>query len=120
MTIAWMVYCLLVSLLLGSAALAAERALRLYRRPIRWFWSGAMLGSLALPGLTYVFPLARPVVREPLLPAIEAIVGLEGIAGATMLEGGGSPLLLASIDSLLLALWALASALVLVLDSGPR
>jgi TonB family protein len=114
MTIAWMVYCLLISLLLGFAALAAERALRLCRRPIRWFWSGAMVGSLALPGLAYLFPLARPVVREPLLPVIEAIVGVEGISAAASLEAGGPPVLIASIDDLLLAFWALASALVLV------
>jgi TonB family protein len=113
MTLAWMAYCLLVSLLFGLAALAAERGLRLYRRPVRWVWLGAMAGSFTLPALVYVFPTALPMLSEPLLPAIEAIVGIEGSATAPVAAGGQSPLPAASINELLLACWALGSALVL-------
>ncbi len=114
MTLAWMFYCLLVSLLLGWAALAAERGLSLYRRPVRWLWLGSMAGSFTLPALMYVFPVAHPMMREPLLPAIEVYAGAEGLATAPALPGGGSPLLSATIDDLLLAFWALASAMVFV------
>ena len=109
MTLAWMAYSLLVSLLLGFAALAAERGLLLYRRPVRWLWLGAIAGSLSLPALTYVFPAAIPMVRGPLLPTIEAIVGSEGMATVPVTPTGQSPLLSATLDDLLLALWALVS-----------
>lgn len=50
----WMVYALAVSLLLGAAALAAEKALDLYGKPTRWPWVAAMVGSVALPAAAYV------------------------------------------------------------------
>ncbi len=112
MTLAWMVYCLLVSLLLGSAALAAERGLRLYRRPVRWLWVGAMAGSLMLPTLMFVFPLKLPAVRGPVLPAIEVFTGTEVTASVLALPVGQSSTLLATVDDLLLAFWALASTVV--------
>lgn len=114
MTLAWMAYSLLVALLLGFAALAAERGLRLYRRPVRWLWLGAIAGSFTLPALTYVFPAAIPTVRGPVLPAIEAIAGAAGIATAPVTATGRSPLLSATLDELLLAVWALGSLAVLI------
>jgi len=110
MTFAWMTYCLLIALLLGLAALAAERGLRLYQRPARWVWSAAMAGSLFLPALIYVFPVAVPAMRVPLLPAIEAIVGGAPPMASTLADGRFS-LPLATIDDLLLLFCALASVL---------
>jgi len=114
MTLAWMIYCLLVSLLLGLAALAAERGLRLYRRPVRWLWAGAMAGSLMLPAVMYVVPFTLPVGRGPLLPAIEVMAGAEVTSTAFALPTGQPSLLFATIDDLLLAFWALASTMVFV------
>jgi bla regulator protein BlaR1 len=45
----WMVYVIAVSLLLGIAALAAERAARLLRTSTRWYWFAAFLASLLVP-----------------------------------------------------------------------
>jgi TonB family protein len=114
MTLAWMVYCLLVSLLLGSAALAAERGLRLYGRPVRWLWVGAMAGSLMLPALMYVVPFTLPVIRSSLLPAIEVLARTEVTATTTALPASQSSMLFATIDDLLLVFWALASTTVFV------
>jgi bla regulator protein BlaR1 len=47
--IAWMVYVIAVSLLLGLAALAAEHSARLRRASTRWYWLAAILASLLLP-----------------------------------------------------------------------
>jgi TonB family protein len=60
----------------------------------------------------YVFPVTLPVVRGPLLPAIEVMVGTQGSAAASALPGGQSSLWFTTIDDLLLAFWALASTLV--------
>jgi bla regulator protein blaR1 len=45
----WMVYVIAVSMLLGLAALAGERAARLRRGATRWFWLAAILASLLVP-----------------------------------------------------------------------
>ncbi|HEX9885924.1 MAG TPA: M56 family metallopeptidase [Longimicrobiales bacterium] len=52
----WMAYAALVALLLGFAAAQAERALRLHGRPARWIWAATMLGSWALPLVTWLVP----------------------------------------------------------------
>lgn len=111
MAFAWMSYCLLVSLLLGTAALAAERGLRLYRLPARWVWPAAMVGSTTFPAFMYAFPVAHPVMREPLVPVIEAIAGASGLS-ASSIANGRSPLPFATIDDLLLIFCALTSAMV--------
>ena len=45
MIAAWMLYSTLVAALLGLAAVAAERALHLYRRPARFVWPAAMVAA---------------------------------------------------------------------------
>ena len=50
MTAIWIGYCLLVSALLGLAALLAERALGHYRKPVRAVWAAAV-GPVILTAL---------------------------------------------------------------------
>lgn len=59
--IAWMLYSLLVTAMLGCAALAAERALALLRRPTRFAWAGAMALSVGLPLASVLFRSSGPV-----------------------------------------------------------
>jgi bla regulator protein blaR1 len=47
--LAWMSYVIMVSLLLGLAALALERSARVRQRPTRWLWGTSMIASLLLP-----------------------------------------------------------------------
>ena len=47
--LAWMIYVVLVTLLVGVAALAAEKAARLRLAPSRWIWMLAMAASLLIP-----------------------------------------------------------------------
>lgn len=49
----WMAYAVGVSLLLAGAALAAEKALELYRKPTRWPWIAVLVGSVAVPLVVY-------------------------------------------------------------------
>lgn len=69
MVIAWIGYCLLIAALLSIAALAGERALHPYRKPVRWVWAGAMAGSVLVPIAAFLVPAA---VRE-LWPAASGV-----------------------------------------------
>jgi TonB family protein len=78
MTLAWMVYVTALTALLGLAARAAEAALDLYGRPLRWAWALAAAGALV-----------------PLATWAAAAVGLHpwGWLGAAAAETGGRVLL---------------------------
>jgi hypothetical protein len=71
---AWMLYLTLVSVLLGIAARLTEGALLLHGRAVRYVWLAALTGSLALPLLVRLTPVADgargmvvelPVANEP-------------------------------------------------------
>ena len=47
--LSWMLYSVVVSLLMGLAALALERSAQIRRRPARWLWAMCMVASLAIP-----------------------------------------------------------------------
>ena len=47
--LSWMLYSIVVSLLMGLAALALERSAQIRQRPVRWLWSTCMVASLAIP-----------------------------------------------------------------------
>src|SRR4051812_19082348 len=44
----WMVYSMVVSLLMGLAALAFERSAQIRGRPTRWLWAMCMVASVAV------------------------------------------------------------------------
>jgi TonB family protein len=86
---AWFLYCVLVSVLLGVAALAGEEAARSAARPSRVVWFVAMLASLTIPGVAYFGPDAW----SPPLPAFSdgPILPLAMIAVGPASEGPWSP-----------------------------
>lgn len=45
----WMLHSIVVSLLMGLAALALERSAQIRQRPARWLWATCMVASLAIP-----------------------------------------------------------------------
>ena len=47
--LSWMLYSIVVSLLMGLAALALERSAQIRQRPARWLWATCMVASLAIP-----------------------------------------------------------------------
>ncbi|MYC86876.1 MAG: TonB family protein [Gemmatimonadales bacterium] len=80
MVIAWIGYCLLISGLLALAALASERALGHFRKPVRWAWFAAIAGSVTVPVVAFFAPGFLPGFGvSPAAPA----VGLSGLAVAT-------------------------------------
>jgi bla regulator protein blaR1 len=60
MIAAWMLGATLFALLLGGAALAGERALRLLRRPSRGPWFAAMCAAVAWPAIALALPFMLP------------------------------------------------------------
>src|SRR5689334_23726008 len=58
--LSWMLYSLVVSLLMGLAALALERSAQIRQRPTRWLWATCMVASLAI-----VFIPSRASVQSP-------------------------------------------------------
>jgi bla regulator protein blaR1 len=46
--LSWMLYSIVVSLLMGLAALALERSAQIRQRPARWLWGTCMVASLAI------------------------------------------------------------------------
>ena len=46
--LSWMLYSIVVSLLMGLAALALERSAQIRQRPARWLWGACMAASLAI------------------------------------------------------------------------
>ena len=46
--LSWMLYSIVVSLLMGFAALALERSAQIRQRPARWLWGACMVASLAI------------------------------------------------------------------------
>ena len=72
MAIVWIGYCLLISGLLALAAFASERALGYFRKPVRWGWFAAVVGSVALPFAAFLAPGLFPGLgASPWAPLVE-------------------------------------------------
>jgi hypothetical protein len=66
--LAWMIYVIAVTLLLGAAAGAAERAARLRRASSRWFWTLAIIASLLLPTIIASVSIQLPSIVSSAVP----------------------------------------------------
>jgi len=66
--LAWMIYIIAVTLLLGAAAGAAEQAARLRRAPSRWFWTLAIIASLLLPTIVASVSIQLPSIVSSAVP----------------------------------------------------
>ena len=123
--IAWILYVLLVSLLLGLAALSFEASALLRKKGTRWLWGMSIVASLAmpfvissitvqLPNLTRAAPQAQGKAMALRQMTQSALSPAEWVSGATALPP--------SLGTILAALWAASSVLLLVglLGSGLR
>ena len=61
----WMLYVIFITLLLGGAALAAERSARLRRARTRWIWMVTILASLVIPTLIASISIQVPSLLTP-------------------------------------------------------
>lgn len=118
--LAWMVYVLFVSLVLGIAALAFEHAARLRKANTRWIWGASIIASLLVP-----FVMSSVTVQIPLLGAAapdhpaKALVlrqmTLPEFSPSDWLVGHVSPTVSsAHVDDILRGGWIAASAALLL------
>lgn len=119
MTAHWLVYCVGTAGLLGLAAWAAERALRLGGWASRWVWAGALAASLLVPAAAWLRPLQPvPAPAESPSPAPEilsAAVWAQLPVTPTEDTGSGWRDELPRVERMLAPLWTLSSAGMLVL-----
>ncbi|MDB6100760.1 MAG: Signal transducer regulating beta-lactamase production, contains metallopeptidase domain [Gammaproteobacteria bacterium] len=120
--LAWMIYVVLVTLLVGLAALAAEKAARLRLAPSRWIWILAMVSSLLVPTMIVSVSVQVPTFLSPASPG-EAIALRQVTSGAlspTKWIGTGANRALSSrnLDAWLRCCWIIASATLVLLLFG--
>lgn len=108
MILTWALYAVVVALLATGAAAGAERALRLYDRPARWVWLGAMCLSAGLPVAYGLALAAGGPPPQPLLPADLPIIELRGLSVPAS-PGRGSAGLMDALTAAAPWIWALAS-----------
>ena len=120
--IAWFGYAMLVSLLLGVAALAAERAARMRRAPTRWVWAGAIIASLLLPTVVSSISIELPNIFQPAqesTPLVLRDATAVRLAAPEWITRQAAPVVAAAaqtveIDPLLRQIWMAASSAMLL------
>ena len=119
----WMLYAMIVSLLVGFAALALERSARVRRKPARLLWGMAIIASLVIPftasGVSMQIPEMTGVVAPEPSTTISAPRQVATVAlsrSAWSIAGTGQLPASPAGDALLVGAWRTASiALALVI-----
>ena len=115
----WMAYVVLVTLLVGLAALLAEKAARLKRARCRWIWSAAMAASVLMPLLAGSVSLQVPASVHAAASGPAALRHLTGdslVVTRRIRADAARAISSQDMDAWLRRLWMLASsALAMVL-----
>ncbi|UPJ53682.1 hypothetical protein IVB30_21650 [Bradyrhizobium sp. 200] len=119
--LAWMSYVIVVSLLLGLAALALERSVRIRQKPTRWLWGGSMIASLLVPLVISSVSVQIPQLADVVEPAMpQRVVALRQMtasglspSGWLTATAGGFPAF-PDLDRLLQVGWSAASTILLL------
>jgi len=125
--LAWMSYIIVVSLLLGLAALALERSAQIRQKPTRWLWGTSMIASLLVPLVISSVSVQIPRLTGVADPAIpDRVVALRQMTASGLSPSGwltaaagqfsASP----DLDRLLQMGWSAASTILFlaILASG--
>jgi hypothetical protein len=117
--IAWMVYAVLVTLTLCTAALAAERAAKLRRATTRWVWMASLAGSLLLPTVIATASIRLPHTLKP--DAAPTSIALRNTTSIPLppalldLEDTQAYATPVRVDALMRDIWGAASALMILI-----
>jgi TonB-dependent SusC/RagA subfamily outer membrane receptor len=115
-----MLYALATGALLALAARAAEEVLRPYRLPLRWVWVAALVGSVALPAVSWatggawpggVLSLGRDAASEVNWLLLMALIEQDAAASGA---APGESAWLAGVRLALIVAWVLASVAALI------
>jgi beta-lactamase regulating signal transducer with metallopeptidase domain len=110
--LAWMLYAILASVLIGAAALALERVAHALRRPTRFVWLGALVLSVAWPVAMWFSP--RAAAERPSLNPVQSTL-IEGVHVASQTVATASARALdIPLETVLIAAWIALSVWLLV------
>jgi beta-lactamase regulating signal transducer with metallopeptidase domain len=119
--LAWMIYVIAVSLLLGLAALAFEGSARLRRRSTRGLWVASMIASLLLPLAISSVSVQLPSITRAVDPAtpgkivaLRQMTASEFSPSAWLVAGTGQFGASPDLDGPLQAAWLVASTALLL------
>ena len=104
--LAWMLYAIIASVLIGVAALSLERVLHAMRRPTRFVWIGALTLSTVWPALMLVAPRTGAIdtpIRSTVSGGVTTVGSTVALASQRALDVSG--------ETIALAIWAFLSAL---------
>jgi TonB family protein len=118
MIAAWMLYAVVVSALVGLAAIACERMLRLAGQPARWAWGGAFVTSVGVPLISLVSPAAPAATPIPIADAGATIIDPALLFGL-MNAPAASPTI-SALTGVVASVWVAASALLAVVLLGSQ
>ena len=120
--IAWLGYTMLVTLLLGVGALAAERAACMRRAPARWVWCVAIVASLLLPTVISSISIELPNIFRPAQESTRLVLRnatAVRLPAPDWIASQAAPMIVAAtgsvdIDQLVRRLWMAVSAAMLI------
>ena len=126
--LSWMLYAIVVSLLIGFAALALERSAQVRRKPTRLLWGMGIIASLVIPftasrvsvQIPQMTSVAAPATSDN-MPASRQTTAIELSQSAWSIVGTGQLPASHGADTLLVAAWRTASiamALVIIASAA--
>src|SRR5436305_3899672 len=108
----WMLYAIVVSLLIGLAALALERSAHVRRKPSRWLWGMGIIASLVIPCTAFRVSVQIPQTTSVTAqatsdrrPAPRQIAAIDLSQSAWSIAGTGQLPASRGADTLLVAAW---------------
>jgi len=111
MMTAWMVYAMVISALIGLAAVAGERMLRLAGHPARWAWGAAIAASVAVPLMALLRPAGGTGGAIP-LDALSTIIDPALLLG--LLSTPASSPTFSALTGVVIGAWVGASVLLAI------
>jgi TonB family protein len=112
MLASWMLYASVIGLLIGAAAVSAERVFRDHHLPTRWIWCASLLITLTLPVVSRLLPEDSPATVADVVASSAATGALQQALVAVRAQAHA---LFAAIETFLLRGWGLGSFLLFTL-----
>src|SRR5262245_30416611 len=106
---AWMLYTLVLGGFMTLIAVGLERVAISLRRPVRFVWGAAMLAGLFVPVIAATWRALVP--EKPVVQLMPFVIDVQRATTITTTANG--PSLTERLDAILIAIWALGSALLL-------
>jgi TonB family protein len=116
MIVSWMLYASVVGILVGAAAVSAERVFRDHHLPTRWIWCASLLATLAVPALIRFVP--EPIAEATAAPAAEIEVATPSVGALQQTwraVADRAAAWLAPVEDLIVRGWWVISALLFVI-----